>query len=101
MKMFAHPGSAQVLVHGGLVVLDCVGEEESSELWKLAEPLRARFQLLEHRKKPWTTIGEQRVVPQARFRQRGTQSVAQLLQGQARDVLLVEPVEFLGVEDSV
>ncbi len=56
---------AQMLVHGGGIVIDPVDEEEPALLDEVAQPFRPRLEQLDHGEEPATPAVNQIVVPQA------------------------------------
>ena len=70
-------------------------------LHEITEPLRARPQQLEHGGEPGVSIAEIVVAPQPGRFEPGPHPRRELVGGEPQDVLLVEPVQLLGIEHRV
>src|SRR5205823_7416961 len=68
---------------------------------EIVEALRARHEQFEHSKKPRVTRREEVIFPEARGFERRLEPQRELQRRQARKMLLVEPVELVGIEHSV
>jgi hypothetical protein len=64
-QMPGHPLGLQMLLHGRVVVVDVVAEEEAPQGYELVQPFRAWPQQFEDLKEPRMPVAEKRSVPQA------------------------------------
>src|SRR5712692_5239079 len=83
---------------GFRVVLDLADKEKPRLRSEVADPLHARLQQLEHRKKPRMPISEVRVIPQTRGLKRWFDTLRKIVGREQGDVLLVEPIELSRIE---
>src|SRR5438445_3286209 len=100
-EMFPHSVDPHVPGDRSFVVRDRVREEEATLRDEVAEPPRPRLEQLEHRKKPRVPISKIRVVPEIFGSEPRLQTSAELVRREPRHVLLVEPIELLGIEHGV
>src|SRR6185436_19725180 len=90
-----------MLVDRGCVVLQRIAEEEASLRREIVEPLRARLQQFEYRVEPRVPIAEVLVAPDTGLLERRFEPARELVRGDPHEMLLIEPVELLGIEDRV
>src|SRR3989441_9877433 len=83
------------------IEFDRANEEESSVCGEIVEALRARLQQLEDREEPRVTLAEIVVAPESGGFERGLDSARELVGREPHDVLLIEPIQFLGIEHRI
>jgi hypothetical protein len=99
--MVSHAVHMEVLGDGGWVVFHGVAEEEFTQLEELIQSLRAGPQELEHGEKPGVAFAQIRLVPHACSVEKRPQPSRQLVGRETEQVLLIEPVELVGIEDRI
>src|SRR5689334_12587458 len=90
-----------MLLHGLRVERYRVIEKETAEHRELIEPLRTHLQEFEYGREPCTAIPEVLVAPQSGFEKERTEAARELVWRQPHHVLLIEPVQLLGIEHGV
>src|SRR5262245_20002170 len=83
------------------IVFNDVDEEESTHLQELIQSLRAGLEKLEHGEEPRVPFSQIGFVPHACRLEQRFQSPRQLVRCKTEYVLLIEPVELIGIEDRI
>src|SRR5437773_1699065 len=94
----ADPLRPQVLVHRGLIEINAIGKQEPSLIDEIPQALDTWLEELDHGIEPRPPLAQVRVVPQAGGLEERPDTRRELRRRQLHDVLLIEPVQLLGVE---
>src|SRR5262245_28870556 len=97
--MAGHSCRAQMLLHRALLVLHFLSKEEAAGNGKVPQPPGARSQQVEDRVQPRALLSVVRIVPKACVMKPRPHASSELFERQPEHVLLVEPIELLGIED--
>ena len=90
-----------MLVDGVRIIRLRIRQKGPSAVDVVRQPLRARLQQRENPAHPWELVTGQRLPPQAGRLESGRESRQQFFVRKREQVLMVEPVQLLGVEDGV